>query len=312
MHLPPLTDRFDGLDGFTPEPHSVYVFATSPEQRSAHSPEWEAKATDVTFVRLHGERDMNADFDVADGDGIEVALRSGESLSRFWERFGGRSAYIDITGLGHHLWAPLLRSALERGVEVRVVYVEPVDYKQSATPTEGEIFDLSEQIAGIAPIPGFASLAEDDGGEFLLVALLGFEGPRFAHVLESVQPLGGKVVPFVGAPGFRAEYPFYTYHGNKAPLVESRAWTRVMYVTANCPFSVFRLLDVVSREYAGPLKIAPIGTKPHALGAVLFAIAHEASVELVYDHPIKTPKRTVGSARALVYHVSPLMSAMTV
>jgi hypothetical protein len=54
------------------------------------------------------------------------------------------------------------------------------------------------------------------------------------------------------------------------------------------------------------LQIAPIGTKPHALGAVLFCLSRPRSVELVYDHPIRKLGRTTGASRLLVYDVSSL------
>ena len=282
------------------------MFATSPEERSAHSRAWEARAQDVRFGRLESDDRAFPTF-VDEEEELRVPLRSTRGLRDFWGRYSGRHAYLDITGPGHHIWAPLLRAAGRSLPDVRVVYVEPTDYTQSSTPTEGEIFDLSERISGIAPIPGFASLARGDDDDFDLVVLLGFGGTRLAYLLENVQPLGGRVIPIVGVPGFRAEYPFYTYHGNKAPLRESRAWSSVRYAGANCPFRLFSALEGLARQLPGRMKIAPIGTKPHSLAAVLYAIVEEASVELVYDHPIRTARRTVGAARALVYHVSPLM-----
>jgi hypothetical protein len=303
---PAATELFSTLDGFTPEDHSVYFFATSFEERSAHSPEWEARATDLTFVRLAAESDSDVVFEY-EGQTVSVQLRSRVGLRDLCARFAGRVVYIDITGFGHHIWAPLLRAALNVSSDVRVVYVEPVDYTQSAAPTEGEIFDLSERITGIAPIPGFASLAPVDDESFHFVVLLGFEGTRMAYMLENVQPLGGNITPIVGAPGFRPEYPFYAYHGNKGALTQSRAWPAIRYVTANCPFSLFRALSQIAARTSEQLKVAPIGTKPHSLGAVLFAIAEPTRVELVYDHPIRRDKRTMGASRALVYHVSRLI-----
>ena len=77
------------------------------------------------------------------------------------------------------------------------------------------------------------------------------------------------------------------------------------FATANDPFSLYYLLqDIADENRDDLLKIAPIGTKPHALGAVLFAITNPQKVELVYDHPIRKAKRTQGFSRLLVYHVS--------
>lgn len=306
-HQPALTERHDTLEDFTPAAGSVYVFATSPEERSAHSAEWEGRASNVRFVRLAGEEKGVATFAV--GGGQAVSLRSASQLRAFWSQFGHCRLYIDITGFGHHVWAPLLRAAAAVSNDIAVVYVEPANYAQSATPTEGEIFDLSERITGIAPLPGFASFSVGDESDFHLVVFLGFEGTRFAYLLENVQPLADRVIPVVGVPGYRPEFPFYAYHGNRTALLTSQAWRYAQYVTANCPFRVFYLLEGLAAKVGTPLKVAPIGTKPHSVGAVLYAIAQEASVELVYDHPVRTDKRTVGASRALVYHVGHLLES---
>ncbi|HWA54872.1 MAG TPA: hypothetical protein VG816_11925 [Solirubrobacterales bacterium] len=306
LNQPTLSELYPKLDDFQPVPDSVYVFGTTPEERSAHSQDWENRATGVEFIRLAEEIDNVAKF-TWNGEEASLTLRNSAALREFWSNFSGRVFYLDITGLGHHVWAPLLRAAGEVGGDIRVVYVEPTDYTQSAAPTEGEIFDLSEKITGIAPLPGFASFRIAPEDDFVLVALLGFEGTRFAYLLEMVQPPADHVIPLVGAPGFRPEYPFYAYHGNQSPLLDTRGWAAVKYVTANCPFQMFATLKEIEDSASAPIKIAPIGTKPHSLGAILYAISRQGDVELVYDHPVRTAKRTRGASRALIYHVSSLM-----
>jgi hypothetical protein len=214
----------------------------------------------------------------------------------------GRVVYIDITGLSHPTWAALIRSAIASRLEVRVVYVEPNRYKRSSAPLEGQIYDLSSRIAGIAPMPGFATIAHSD--ESLFVPLLGFEGARFRHAIEHVQPSQGKVVPIIGLPGFKPWYVFETYSGNRAALEETDAWQHVQYAPANCPFSCFYLLQQLAQKNPLTLlKVAMIGTKPHALGAVMFALTSSNRIELIYDNPIRKPGRSDGSDRLLVYHV---------
>jgi hypothetical protein len=83
-----------------------------------------------------------------------------------------------------------------------------------------------------------------------------------------------------------------------------------MYARANCPFSVWYLLQDIAKAWPGKvLKVAPIGTKPHALGAVLFWATSPDIVELVYDHPVRKEKRTSGAWRTSVYHVTAFMPA---
>lgn len=302
----PLPTRIaDRARDFRPEPGSVYVFGRSIEDRSAHVDEWRGSSPDVELVVL--DEFGPSEFSYGRGSGrARVGLRSLDQLTKFWTSLASATRYLDITGLPHHVWAPLLRAGLEAGGLLRAVYAEPIEYRFQSAPRPEEIFDLSERIEGVSPIPGFASLTDErDESASVFVPLLGFEGARFQYLLEEVQPPGEKVVPIIGVPGFRPEYPFYTYQGNRLALWESGAWRNVRFAIANCPFSLFYALEDISRDYSGDrLKVAPIGTKPHALGAVLFVISSAEPVELVYDHPIRKAKRTEGSARILVYDVS--------
>jgi hypothetical protein len=303
---PILTDIYPEVNEFLPEKGSVYVLGTSVEQRSTYSSGWEAKAVakGVEFVRVVKQEATNIEV-VINGTSKLIALRSSEQLKSIWTNVGAGTVYLDITGLGHHVWAPLLKSALDHAPQLKAVYIEPLDYRIRANPIEGEIFDLSEKISGIAPIPGFASLTNANDNDVCFVPLVGFEGTRLAYIVEQVQPPGGKIMPVVGVPGFLPHYPFQTYHGNQLPFLQTQAWKNVHFATANCPFSLFYVLDDIAAKHPRDLlKIAPIGTKPHALGAVLYNIARPRQVELVYDHPIRKASRTTGTARLLVYNIS--------
>jgi hypothetical protein len=304
---PILTDIYASIDAFVPEEGSAYVFCSSIEERSIHGVFQRQPSDGIALVEVIEEHATDI---VVTVHGIDrrVALRSRQQLSALWEAVGTPSVYLDITGLRHHVWAPLLRSALEACSRVVVVYVEPRRYRPSLAPTEGAIYDLSESISGVSPIPGFTSL-DDNSDDVCFVPLLGFEGTRLAYLLEKVQPPGGKTVPIVGVPGFMPEYPFVTYLGNRLPLLEKQAWKEVRYAAANCPFSLFYALEDIAADYPSHrLKIAPIGTKPHAIGAILYKIVRPESVELVYDHPIRKAKRTEGTARLLAYNVSSFMA----
>jgi hypothetical protein len=299
------TETFQRVRDFVPDPRSIYVYGQSVEARSHHTTAWNSR--DLTFITVtdQGPNEIKVLLGTS-ADPLALPLRSERQLRNLWRDNTRQTIYLDITGLDHHVWAPVLKSALSANRRVAVVYVEPEDYTLSPNPTEGGIFDLSERITGIRPIPGFASLGEEEE-DFCFVPLLGFEGPRLAFVVEQVQPTGGKIIPIIGVPGFRPEYPFYTYLGNRLPLSETLAWRNVRYAAANCPFSLFYALeDIAARHPMSALKIAPIGTKPHALGAVLFCLARPRAVELVYDHPVRKASRTSGTSRLLVYHVSSL------
>ncbi len=201
-------------------------------------------------------------------------------------------------------WMPLIRACLRNRIETICIYVEPKSYTYSPTPKSGEFFDLSEKILGFSPIPTFAKLSARRAEENILVALLGFEGVRFRHLIERIEPSERDIVPIIGVPGFELEYPFHTYEGNTLVLSSTRSWQRVIYLDASCPFALFSFLEGLYAELDGRhLQIATIGTKPHALGAMMFAINHER-VELIYDHPVRRKGRTSGAANCHLYGVS--------
>jgi hypothetical protein len=235
-----------------------------------------------------------------------LPLRNKGSIENFFSSLGASKVYLDITGLSHHVWAPLVKVAIERKLILRVVYVEPADYTYNPSPRKGEIFDLSERIAGISPIPLFTNLSEPDEDGVCFIPLLGFEGARLRFLLEEVEPPGRKIVPVIGVPGFQLEYPFHAYLGNQPVLEETQVWKNSRYARANCPFSLFYVLEDILKDFPSDhIKLAPIGTKPHALGAVLLTIAAQSrSVELIYDHPKRKPRRTSGVLRLLLYSIS--------
>jgi len=305
IHNDPLLTRiYEQCVDFQPLPESVYVGLQGIEERSHHF-QTLTRANAVKFVTVirEGENDFDARSD--DGPLMTFGLRSRRRLQDFWKQYPGKTIYLDITGLRHHIWIPLLRAALADATQsLKVIYVEPDKYNATLAPTGDRIYDLSEHTQGVAPIPGFASFSRV-GDEFLFLPLLGFEGTRVARLLEKIQPIDDMIIPVVGLPGFRPEHPFYTYAGNRQALEETNAWQRVEFADANCPFSLYYLLERINAQHEQQyLKIALIGTKPHALGAVLFALRDLSMRELIYDHPIRRSMRTSGTGRLLEYDIS--------
>jgi len=301
---PVLTETYAQILDFEPQSDSTYIFAQSGEERSVHFEKWQGKCPTVSLKQLIATE--SREFHVKGAPDSIYRLRSELDLVRFWkEQVASDLAYIDITGLTHSMWAALLRTGLALGKKIIVVYVEPSLYKHSAAPREGHIYDLSVSIAGIAPLPGFAFLSDRSDDDFTLIALLGFEGTRLSHMIEHIQPQFDRIFPVIGCPGFKPWYIFEAYVGNKRVLWETRAWHEARYAPGNCPFSCYYLLeDIASSRGKSGLKIALVGTKPHALGAVLFYLASDTPVELVYDHPTRSDNRTDGTERLLTYHVS--------
>jgi hypothetical protein len=229
-----------------------------------------------------------------------VSLRDDSALTGL---LSGDAVCIDMSGLPHHVWAPMLRVALASAPSVHVVYVEPAEYRRHTSPASVSLFDLSDGYHGVLPLPGFATLSAEVYKDAVLVAFLGFEGTRARHVAATLDP-PPKVVPVIGVPGFRVEFPTVAVACNQEFLTDHSAHANVQLANATCPFEAYDLLTEVRRDNPKSLlQIAPVGTKPHALGAVLYAIDHQTGTELIYDNPKRKPNRTQGVGTVHVYTV---------
>lgn len=107
----------------------------------------------------------------------------------------------------------------------------------------------------------------------------------------------------MGVPGFQIEFPAYTISCNRNFLSEFRANTEIRHARASCPFEVIDALGKIRRDFQGHyMYLAPVGTKPHALGAIIFAAANEDDTEIMFDHPIRKVGRTGGVGLIHVYN----------
>lgn len=286
------------IDDFVPLPKSIYFYGYSTEGRS-HSVDdlIEKYKGDVQFIQIQ-EIDKDVIIDIESK--LDCNLRNTENVKEFLRSYMSDIIYFDVTGLNNRVSASLLKAALNQPSdlnfkEIRIIYSEPETYKIERFKAEGIFNDLSEQISGIEPLPGFATIIPDDYGSSVFVVLLGFEGGRFTHIIENTQPQGDTIIPIIGVPGFRIEYPYVAYWGNRRPIKETDSWRRLKFVAANSIVDIYLFLSNLENKYpTKKIKVAPIGTKPHAIGAILFAIKYFDKVELIYDNPIRKKRRTVG------------------
>ncbi|WP_202413643.1 hypothetical protein [Duganella sp. CY15W] len=305
-YQPILTDSYSNVTEFNPEANSLYIFGDGVEERTSHVTRLKKEKASITFLQITSQ--SLSEFVVA-GESEPYYLRSQASFTKFWEKAKLFSKiYIDMTGLTHPVWAALLRTAIALPIEVLFVYVEPNNYIRSTAPVDGQIYELSARISGISPLPGFAVLSAKSHANPLFPCLLGFEGTRLKHIIEKNDPNYEDIIPIIGVPGFKPWYLFETFLGNRTTLAENSIWQSLLYVPAHCPFSCFYTLGNLNSEFPDrAMRIALVGTKPHALGAVLFHLADFCATELVYDHPIRKHGRTDGTERLHVYHVSAIM-----
>ena len=309
--LPLLTRTHTDWGGFELPVESCYIYARSSEERSEHPNLWEQNNDRCRFIEIVDQQPYRFSVSI-DGCKQDVLIRSNVSLARLISRLESVRLFVNITGLEHHVWASLLRAIISESRPLSAVYVEPEQYRYSSDPTEGRLFDLTDKFTEISSFPGFTRLeGNNDESKTCFVPLLGFEGNRLAHAIEKIDPPVEKIFPVVGAPGFRADFPFYTYIGNRPSLSKDGLWKNVRFAIANSPISVIERLIAIERDYPDHLlKVAPLGTRPHALGAVLFALNRGPKIELVYDHPTPTTQRSEGAGNILVYDVTSMVSSL--
>lgn len=213
--------------------------------------------------------------------------------------------YIDISGMPLQVWAPIIREALSASPWLRVIYAEPDEYRQHESPSSASLFHLSDRFHGVAALPGFARLSDiEDPSSSILVTFLGFEGMRPRQIAMSLDPAPDAVVPVVGLPGFEIDLPNHTISCNRDFLCETLSYPALRFCDASCPFRAYGVLRDIVTDYPNRhLYIAPTGTTPHALGAILFAMDHPGDAELIFDHPVPSVGRCRGISRVHVYHL---------
>lgn len=300
------TKIWEDLSKVVLTPGSLYLYAHDPEDRSVYcATNLTANNPDTTFVELGID---NQDLMIIAHTGEVVSLSSSNAVNAFYSTFNPTTIYIEVTGMSCRLAAPLMKYAIENGWDVRVVYSEPHGYLLDEFKKEGVDHDLSESFDGVNPLPGFA-IVLPHRVEPIFVTMLGFEGGRLKYLITTQQPTLDRIRPVVGVPGYRIEYPMETYWGNRNSLKTTKAWEHMEYAEANSIVDSYLTLQKISYDNRNPdMVIAPIGTKPHAIGAILYAIKHPTKVELLYDNPKRSLHRTDGIGRILVCNVTKLFN----
>lgn len=292
---------FTNIDDFSPLSGSKYIYGYSTESRSHTVDSIRLRSiSDIEYVQIQLLEDEKDFIIVNDDIQNKFNLRDSTSIKQIFLSNTKSVIYIDVSGLNNRITAALLNNVMKLinddglEMEVHIVYLEPKSYKIKQFSAKGVFNDLSEEINGIEPLPGFANIIPDDL-DFKFIALLGFEGGRFTYLIDNVQPAYDNIIPIIGVPGYRIEYPFVAYWGNRRALKTTRSYENIKFAAANSLVEVYILLTRIYKNNAkSKIKLAPVGTKPHAIGAMLFAIKHPNDVELIYDNPKRSSVRTDG------------------
>jgi hypothetical protein len=163
--------------------------------------------------------------------------------------------------------------------EIYVTYTEPVSYGK---PLDERI-TFTRGLDHVGEIPSFNGFTDIDKKNMLII-MLGFEGQRALEVLRSVQP--DKTLVINGFPAYRSEFKDVSLIHNISAITEGECLPELQLSSASDPFEAFRAIKRIHDDWSKSynLSIAPLGTKPMALGACLFALQNE-STRILYAYP---------------------------
>jgi hypothetical protein len=136
-----------------------------------------------------------------------------------------------------------------------------------------------------------------------LVVLLGFEGERSSEVVRSVDP--DITIPVNGFPAYMPEFKDISLLQNEEILKEPETFNNLRYAPAKDPFETKTALEEIYAKYHSQynIRISPLGTKPMALGACLFALEHP-DVSVIYPYPREYNfKSSERYSNSWIYHV---------
>jgi hypothetical protein len=209
---------------------------------------------------------------------------------------GVRSLLIEATTLSFPEIVYAIYEASKAKVQkMRLVYVEPQGYRRKIKEglCDFRNFELSDN-RRFQSIPHFQTDLQDiDPGR--AVFFVGYEGPRLGQALEQIEVLQSwqKHVVF-GIPAFEPGWEIDALANNVQHLTNKD--DQVQYVSAASAEAAYLLLSDLRRndKEGRPILVAPLGTKPHAIGVALFLIEHESMdhAVLLYDHPTPSKERS--------------------
>jgi hypothetical protein len=213
----------------------------------------------------------------------------------------GSAVGIDITSMPHPYFFVLLKYLKERILIkcVDVFYTEPNQYIITC-----EMFGKYKYASSVGeltaePMPAYTG-TRSDKEHMLLVIQMGFEGQLSQFIYDSTSP--EKYVVINGFPSYLPKYRDLSIIFNE--LLEKETCEEIYSASADNPFEMYNVLKLINERFSGyEINIAPLGTKPMALGACVFVLDHP-EVKIVYPRPAQYVMQTSkGYSRSWWYKI---------
>ena len=224
------------------------------------------------FKEISSENLTIVDVDISDPSTCITSLRAKGVESTNYDTIG-----LDISCFTKPFFYVLLRFLATQGLaRVLTFYTQPRAYRFAEEHYRS--FRSSSGPISVREVPSYPG-EDAREGQRMLVLLLGFDGDLAAEISETVAPT--KIVVVNGFPGYEPKFKDISIIANERMVTSNT----LLYSRSSNPFEVYNLLKALYGEGDNTaINIAPLGNKPMALGACLFAI-HHPRVRVVYPFP---------------------------
>ena len=221
---------------------------------------------------------------------------SAEEPEKILADFNDSSVLLETTTLGFVeilFCCRALRQSQRRTASL--LYTEPRRYNR---PFHSKVvhrrdFELSEEVEMFTGVPGNARLLLPER-PVKAVVFLGYEGQRLNRLLEQTGLSPSKCEFVFGVPAFHPGWEMDAFANNLRILKGEQMAGRLNFCGAQNPLSAYEMLGRIYESCDSQriyVSVAPIGTKPHGIGAALFLSEH-SDVGVVYDNPKRKKERS--------------------
>ncbi len=188
--------------------------------------------------------------------------------------------------------------------EIQILYIEPKEYKfHNSSVTIYDEFLLSDKFQQYPPLPGYTINAELN--DIDLVAFLGFEKTRLGQIFAQEETVYQNFTPIIPLPGFLPGWENRSINNHLKFFSPKYSFSDIKYVAANNPYQAYTILVKIANSQKN-FRVAPIGTKPNAIGCAVFLVNHEneeANYGALYDFPVKSKERSKGIGQIHIYNL---------
>ena len=251
----------------------VFVYEEPDQRRERHLRELRERLEGCGRVQL---------VPTEESDPVAALRRLGEEVSALQEARRPLRITLDVTTFTKRHLLLLLRIIDTWGQwdSTRLVYTEPDDYVVSLDQP------LSYGTRGVETIATFEG-RYDPAKDLLLLVMLGYEGDRARALCEGLAP--HHTILVIPRPAYHREWELRTEEMN-AGIMALVGAANVRYADARNPATVARQLEeILSEPQWSPEKmnhyIAPLSTKPQAIGLYAYIRRHPHVARVVYAAP---------------------------